>query len=139
MIKELVSDEAVLSLPCEPATADDAEVAQDLIDTIATLEEAACLAANQIGVTKSVVVYLDEDDEVHVMYNPKLLRGLGAFKTIEGCMTREDESKVTRYERIKVAYDEMHDGDLRSREIDLRGWTAQVVQHMIDHCRGKLV
>ncbi len=139
MIKELVSDETLLSQSCEPATADDVDLAQDLIDTIATLEEAACLAANQIGATKAVVVYLDDDDEVHVMYNPKLLRGLGAFKTFEGCLTREEESKVTRYDRIKVAYDEMHDGELRSREVDLRGWTAQVVQHTIDHCRGKLV
>ena len=64
MIKELVKDEALLSKPCEAATADDADVAQDLLDTLASLEDAACLAANQIGVTKSIVAYLDTLDRV---------------------------------------------------------------------------
>lgn len=44
-IKELVHDEAVLSTPCEKATAEDAQVAQDLLDTMASLDEAACLHA----------------------------------------------------------------------------------------------
>ena len=112
MIKELVKDEALLSKPCEAATADDADVAQDLLDTLASLEDAACLAANQIGVTKSIVAYLDENDEAHVMYNPVLKLALGAFKTTEGCLTRDEESKVTRFDRIKVAYDELVAGAL---------------------------
>lgn len=139
MIKELVKDEALLSKPCEAATADDVDVAQDLLDTLASLEDAACLAANQIGVAKSIVAYLDENDEAHVMYNPVLKLALGAFKTTEGCLTRDEESKVTRFDRIKVAYDELADGALKPRKRDFSGWTAQVIQHMIDHCKGKLV
>ena len=139
MIKELVKDEALLSKPCEAATADDADVAQDLLDTLASLEDAACLAANQIGVTKSIVAYLDEKDEAHVMYNPVLKLALGAFKTTEGCLTRDEESKVTRFDRIKVAYDELADGALKPRKRDFSGWTAQIIQHMIDPCKGKLV
>lgn len=139
MIKELVKDEALLSKPCEAATADDVDVAQDLLDTLASLEDAACLAANQIGVAKSIVAYLDENDEAHVMYNPVLKLALGAFKTTEGCLTRDEESKVTRFDRIKVAYDELADGALKPRKRDFTGWTAQVIQHMIDHCKGKLV
>lgn len=139
MIKELVKDEALLSKPCEAATADDVDVAQDLLDTLASLEDAACLAANQIGVTKSIVAYLDENDEAHVMYNPVLKLALGAFKTTEGCLTRDEESKVTRFDRIKVAYDELAAGALKPRKRDFTGWTAQIVQHMIDHCKGKLV
>ena len=81
MIKELVKDEALLSKPCEAATADDAD----------------------------------------------------------GCLTRDEESKVTRFDRIKVAYDELADGALKPRKRDFTGWTAQVIQHMIDHCKGKLV
>ena len=77
MIKELVKDDAVLSVPCEPATAEDAAVAQDLVDTLASIEDAVCLAANQIGVTKAVVAYQDDDGNAHVMYNPKVLMGLG--------------------------------------------------------------
>ena len=66
MIKELVTDEAILSQPCEPATAEDAAVAQDLLDTLASLDEAACLAANQIGVAKAVSVYHDENEQPHL-------------------------------------------------------------------------
>ena len=139
MIKELVQDEAILSQPCEAATAEDEAVAQDLLDTIASLEGAACLAANQIGVAKRVVVYLDDNDQPHVMYNPVLKQALGAFKAVEGCLSFEDESKVTRYDRIKVAYDELVDGALVARKKDFTGWTAQIIQHMIDHCKGKLV
>ena len=139
MIKELVKDEAILSQPCEAATAKDETVAQDLLDTIASLEGAACLAANQIGVAKRVIVYLDDNDQPHVMYNPVLKQALGAYKTVEGCLTLESESKVTRYERVKVVYDELVEGALVSRKRDFTGWTAALIQHMIDHCKGKLV
>lgn len=139
MIKELTHDETLLSQPCIAATAEDASVAQDLLDTLASIDSAACLAANQIGVAKSVIVYLDEQENPQVMYNPKLLLGLGAFKTEEGCLTRDEVSVVTRYQRVKIAYDELVDGTLVPRKKDLADWTAQIVQHMIDHCKGKLV
>ena len=139
MIKELVHDETLLSRPCAAATAQDADVAQNLLDTLASIDSAACLAANQIGAEKAIIAYLDEKENPQVMYNPKLLLGLGAFKTEEGCLTRDEVSVVTRYQRIKVAYDEMVDGALVPRKKDLTDWTAQIVQHMIDHCKGKLV
>ena len=139
MIKELVHDEMLLSRPCAAATAQDADVAQDLLDTLVSIDSAACLAANQIGAEKAVIAYLDEKENPQVMYNPKLLLGLGAFKAEEGCLTRDEISVVTRYQRIKVAYDEMVDGALVPRKKDLTDWTAQIVQHMIDHCKGKLV
>ena len=69
-IKELVHDETVLSTPCEKATAEDAQVAQDLLDTMESLDEAACLHANQIGVTRNLFAYVDEKDVQHVMFNP---------------------------------------------------------------------
>ena len=70
MIKELVHDDAILSQPCEPATAEDASLAQDLLDTMEATEDAACLAANQIGVAKALVVFADDEGRTHVMYNP---------------------------------------------------------------------
>ena len=139
MIKELVHDEMLISRPCAAATAQDADVAQDLLDTLVSIDSAACLAANQIGAEKAIIAYLDEKENPQVMYNPKLLLGLGAFKAEEGCLTRDEISVVTRYQRIKVAYDEMVDGALVPRKKDLTDWTAQIVQHMIDHCKGKLV
>lgn len=139
MIKELVTDESVLTTPCEPATADDADVAQDLLDTLASLEDAACLAANQIGVTHALFAYTDESETAHVMYNPKVLFGLGAQKVVESCLTHEGTTKVTRYIKCKVSYDELVDGALKHRKKDFIGWEAQMIQHMADHCAGKLI
>ena len=96
-IKELVHDEAVLSTPCEKATAEDAQVAQDLLDTMASLDEAACLHANQIGVTHNLFAYVDEKDKQHVMFNPVIKLGLAASKQVEGCFTHEEPVTVTRY------------------------------------------
>lgn len=139
MIKELVKDEAILSARCENATPEDAPVAQDLIDTLQSIEDGACLAANQIGVTKKVVVFMDDDKQPHVMYNPHIMMGLGAQRVEEGCLTRDEVSKVTRYAKVKVSYDELVDGAFKQRKRDYTGWTAQMIQHMVDHCKGKLV
>lgn len=139
MIKELVKDEAILSQPCAPATAEDAAVAQDLLDTLASLEDAACLAANQIGVTKAIVAYLDDNEQPHVLYNPKVLFGMGAFKAEESCLTREGVAKVTRFLKVKVAYEELVEGALKPRKRDFVDWQAELIQHMCDHCKGKLV
>ena len=139
MIKDLVTDEAILSQRCEAATAEDAPIAQDLIDTIRAQDDGACIAANQIGVTKAIAVYLDDDGEAHVLYNPKVVMGLRPSKVVEGCLTREEFSKVTRYAKIKLSYDELVDGQLVARRRDFTGWIAQMIQHMVDHCNGKLV
>lgn len=139
MIKELVRDEAILSTPCEPATAEDAPVAQDLLDTLASIEEAGCLAANQIGVTKAVCAVEGDDGKPFVMFNPKLVFGLGPQRVQEGCLTRDEIATVNRHLKVKVDYDELVDGALKHRRREFAGFTGQMVQHMIDHCRGKLV
>ena len=139
MIKELVKDEAVLSKKCTRATAEDEKIAQDLIDTMKSIEDCACLAANQIGVCKAVCVYLDDERNPHVLYNPRLMMGLKAFRVEEGCLTREEPSKVTRYAKVKVSFDELVDGELKPRKRDFMGWTGQMIQHICDHCQGKLV
>lgn len=139
MIKPLVKDVESLSVPCERASAADAGLAQDLLDTLASLDEAACLAANQIGEAKQVVVYLDSNDRPRVMFNPVLKRGLRPSRVEETCLSHEAPTKSTRFDQILVTFDELVDGALVPRKKELRGWTAQIVQHMIDHCKGKLV
>ena len=139
MIKELVHDDAILSQTCEPATAEDAALVQDLIDTMNSIDDAVCLAANQIGVTKAVCVYRDDDDQIHALFNPKMMLGLGAFKCEERCLSHDDAHKVTRFIKIKVNYDELVDGELKRRRADFTDWEAQMIQHMIDHCNGRLV
>ena len=139
MIKELVTDEELLSTPCEPGTADDAQLAQDLLDTLESIEDGACLAANQIGVAKAVIAYKDDKDRAHVMFNPSMKRALRPLRMEEGCLTREGTTKVTRFDQATFIYQELVDGTLIPRKKECRGWTAQILQHMIDHCKGKLV
>lgn len=139
MIRELCKDDAVLSKKCQRATPEDAPLAQDLIDTLRSVEDGACLAANQIGETKAVVVYLDDNGDAHVLNNPRVMMGLNATRTVEGCLSHDEPSKVTRYAKVKVSYDELVDGKFVPRRRDLTGWEAQMVQHMVDHCNGKLV
>lgn len=139
MIREIITDEEILSKPCDAATAADAAIADDLVETLLASDEAVCLAANQIGVAKAVVAYVDDNEQPHVMYNPKILMGLGPQRLTESCLTHEGESKVTRFVKVKVSYDELVDGQLRHRKGDFVGWIAQMIQHMCDHCNGKLV
>ncbi len=139
MIKEIVKDDELLSQPCEKATEQDAELVADLLDTLAANEEAAALSANQIGSPKSVVVYLDDNEQPRVMFNPVLKQALHPFKAVEACLSHDGEVEVKRFAWINVSYDELVDGKLVPKKIKLQGWTAQLVQHMIDHCKGKTI
>ena len=139
MIKEIVTDEEILSKPCEAATADDAAVADDLVETLLASDEAVCLAANQIGETKCIVAYLNEAGKPVVMYNPKVTQKLKPYTAVEACLSREEPTGVMRYDWIRVAYDRLQDGKLVPAKKKLEGNSAQAVQHMIDHCEGILV
>lgn len=138
MIKELCHDEAILSQRCEVATVEDESVAQDLIDTIKSLDDAGCLAANQIGVTKKVCVYGRRRRAPRALQPPSGVWP-GASKMEESCLTHEEVTKSTRYIKCKVAFDQIVDGKMRERKQDFVGFEAQMIQHMIDHCLGKLV
>ena len=138
MIKEIVKDREFLSKPAEEATAADTQVIEDLRDTLASLEDAVCLAANQIGSTKAVIAYRD-GDRIAVMLNPKIKRGAQPYKTQESCLSLEDLSEVRRFQMVTVAYQVLAGENLVSRTKRLSDWTAEVVQHAIDHCAGKLV
>ena len=84
MIKDLVKDDAILSQPCDAVAVEEAAaLAANLTDTLESLENVACLHANQLGVTKAAFIYLDTDDKPHIMFNAKMIRALGAFKTTE--------------------------------------------------------
>ena len=140
MIKEIVTDVEFLEQASEPTTAEDAATAQDLLDTMASIEEGcACLAANQIGVLKCMVAFEAEDESTHVLYNPKIKQAMRPYKTVEACFSVEKESQVTRYQTIKVAYQELVDGQLVDRQKKYQGWNAQIIQHGIDHCRGRVI
>lgn len=138
MIKDIVKDEEFLSKPAEPATPEDANVAQDLLDTMAASEDCAGLAANQIGSTKAIIAFLGAHGP-QVMYNPKIVATMVPYKVSEGCLSLDRETVVQRFQLIRVQFDALVDGKFESRTRKLTGWVAEVVQHGVDHCAGKLV
>ena len=138
MVKDIVKDKEFLSHPAEPATAEDAPVMVDLRDTLEALEDAVCLAANQIGQNKAIIAYKD-GDRIYTMFNPKLKMGAQPYKVQESCLSLEEVSEVKRFQMITVTYQALAGDTLVSRKKRLNGWLAEVVQHALDHVAGKLV
>lgn len=138
MVKDIVKDEKALSVKAEAATPEDAEVAQDLLDTIASLDDCVCLAANQIGSNKAIIAF-EGSNGMQVMYNPTLVQKMAPYKANEGCLSLDEDHEVTRYQLIRVKFDALNNGKFESRTRKYNGWVAEVIQHGIDHCEGKLV
>lgn len=138
MIKEIVKDREFLSKPAEAATIEDVEVMQDLRDTLESLEDAVCLAANQIGSLKAIIAY-EDGGRIYTMMNPKIKIAAQPYTAQESCLSLEEVTEVKRFRMITVTYQVPQEGNLVCRTKRFSGWTAEVVQHAIDHCAGKLV
>ena len=143
MIKELMHDPIFLAGKSEIATKEDLQVAQDLLDTlIAHKEDCVGMAANMIGVRKRIIAFLDENGRVPtytVMLNPEIIKKDGAYDTEEGCLSLlggPGPRPCKRYKSIKVKYQTT---ELQTRIKTYTGWTAQIIQHEIDHCDGVLI
>ena len=137
MIKELVHDPILLARKSQPATREDLPVAQDLVDTIAAHKETCGgMAANMIGVTKRIIVF-DNGGSYTVMLNPEIIRQAEPYETEESCLSLlGGPRKTLRYQKIKVRYQTV---DFQTRLKTFSGWTAQIIQHEIDHCGGILI
>ena len=136
MIRPIVRDTFFLSQRSEEATKQDLAVGQDLLDTLeANRDRCVGMAANMIGVRKRIIIVnmglLDL-----VMYNPVIVRKDAPYDTEEGCLSLDGVRKTTRYETIEV---EFLDGSWKKQRRKYQGWTAQIVQHEIDHCDGILI
>ena len=141
MIKELMHDPIFLAGKSEVATKDDLQVAQDLLDTLMAYKESCVgMAANMIGVRKRIVAFLDESGQTPtytVMLNPEIIKKDGVYDTEEGCLSLlGDPRKCRRYQTIKVRYQTT---DMQTRIKTYTGWTAQIIQHEVDHCNGVLI
>ena len=137
MRRELMHDPIFLAQKSVPATAEDLEVAQDLLDTL-TFHKEGCvgMAANMIGVTKRIIVF-DNEGEYMTMLNPVILKAAEQYETEEGCLSLlGGPRKCKRYKKIKVQYQNLQ---LQTRIKTFAGWTAQIIQHEIDHCNGVLI
>ena len=137
MVRELMHDPLFLGRKSRAATKEDLPIGQDLLETLLA-HRATCvgMAGNMIGETVAVIAFFDGDKPM-VMYNPEILKAEGEYQTEEGCLSLlGGPRKCTRYQKIKVRWD---NESFQKRVKTFTGWTAQIIQHEVDHCNGVLI
>ena len=136
MVRPIIKDVIFLSQKSEPATIMDKQVVQDLMDTLkANEEECVGLAANMIGVKKRIIVVTIGVINVP-MINPVIISKSDPYETVEGCLSLTGMRRTTRYDEIEVEY---WDENFKKHKQKYTKWTAQVIQHEIDHCDGIVI
>ena len=136
MVQPICKDVIFLARKSEPATPEDILIGQDLLDTLnAHRDGCVGMAANMIGRAKRIIVFLDGDTPT-VMYNPEIVKAAEPYEAEEGCLSLNGTRKTTRYRKIKVRY---QNAAFQTRLKSYTGWTAQIIQHEIDHCNGILI
>ena len=137
MVRELIHDPILLGRKSETATKEDLPIAQDLLDTLnAHRETCVGMAANMIGFYKNIIVF-DCDGELMLMLNPEIIKAEGEYDTEEGCLSLlGGPRKTKRFQKIKVRY---QNTAMQVRLKTFSGWTAQIIQHEVDHCNGVLI
>ena len=141
MVKELMHDPIFLGGKSETATKDDIQFAADLLETLRAHKETCVgMAANMIGVRKRIIAFLDESGKsavYTVMFNPEIIKADGAYETEESCLSLlGGPRKCKRYKSVKVKY---QTAEMQTRIKTFVGWTAQIIQHEVDHCNGVLI
>ena len=136
MIREICRDETFLAQKAAPATADDLATAQNLLDTLAAHKDGCVgMAANMIGVCKRIIAF-DNEGTYMVMFNPVIVRQSGPYEAQEGCLSLSGVRKTKRFQTIKVQW---QNEKFQTRLKTFTGWTAEIIQHEIDHCEGILI
>ena len=129
MIRDICKDEAFLARKAEPATPEDLQVAADLLETLEHHKDGCVgMAANMIGVNKRIIVF-DNEGTYMVMFNPEIVKKSGPYQAEEGCLSLTGTRPARRWKTIKV----------QDRLKTFTGWTAQIIQHEIDHCEGIII
>lgn len=137
MIKELMHDPLFLGMKSDPATPEDLQVAQDLLDTLMAHQDTCVgMAANMIGVRKRIIAFADKKTYM-TMFNPEIIRKSGPYETEESCLSLlGGPRKCKRYQTIRVQW---QDANFKMHSKNFTGWTAQIIQHEVDHCDGILI
>ena len=136
MVKKIMRDPLFLVQKSEDATEADRQVVTDLLDTLrANLDHCVGMAANMIGVRKNIIVVAAGSFQF-AMINPVITKKAGAFQTEEGCLSLDGVRPCTRYREIEVTY---LDADFKKQHGKYSGWTAQIIQHEVDHCNGIVI
>ena len=137
MVKELIHDPLFLGIKSKDAVKDDILVGRDLLDMLmAHRETCVGMAANMIGVTKRIIAFSD-NGKYNVMYNPEIVSKSGMYQAEEGCLSLLGGPRPTiRYKTIRVKY---QGNSFIWKTASYTGFTAQIIQHEIDHCNGILI
>jgi len=137
MIRPLVHDTIFLKIRAKDADAEDIQTAKDLAETLEHHKEGCVgMAANMIGVPKRIIVFYDSK-KIITMFNPEITEKNQPYETEEGCLSLLGGPRsVTRYKSIKVRY---QDKFMKTHEKRFSGFTAQIIQHEVDHCNGVLI
>lgn len=136
MIRDICRDESFLAQKSVPATPADLPVAEDLLETLEH-HQTGCvgMAANMIGVNKRIIAF-DNEGRYMVMFNPEIIQRTGPYQTEEGCLSLTGVRPAKRWKSIKVRW---QNEKFQQRIKKFTGWTAQIIQHEIDHCDGIII
>ena len=136
MIREICKDEVFLSQKAEPATLGDRQVAADLLETLEHHKDGCVgMAANMIGVNKRIIAF-DNEGTYMVMFNPEIIKQSDPYTAEEGCLSLTGTRPAKRWKSIKVRG---QNEKFQERLKTFTGWTAQIIQHEIDHCEGIII
>lgn len=136
MIRSICKDELFLARKSEPATPEDLPVAHDLLETLIAHQDGCVgMAANMIGVSKRIIA-VENDSAYLVLFNPVILKKTGPYDAEEGCLSLTGTRPVKRWRTIKVQW---QNEKFQTRIKTFTGWTAQIIQHEIDHCDGIII
>ena len=136
MVREIVRDVIFLSQPCAAATPEDIGAADDLLETLAAHSDGCVgMAANMIGVRKRIIVF-DDNGTAKLMFNPEIVHASSEYSTEEGCLSLVGQRPCRRYRKIRVSY---QDESFKTCQKSFSGFTAQIIQHEIDHCNGIII
>lgn len=136
MIRDICRDEAFLSQKAEPATPEDMQTAADLLETLEHHRDGCVgMAANMIGVNRRIIGF-DNEGEYMLMFNPEIIKKSGPYEAEEGCLSLTGTRRTRRWKSIKVRWQNER---FQERIKTFTGWTAEIIQHEIDHCEGIII
>ena len=136
MVRELMKDTVFLAQKALPAAVEDIPTADDLLDTLrAHADGCVGMAAHMIGVNRAIIVF-DDEGTLREMFNPEIVYRKGLYLAEEGCLSLQGQRKAKRHKTIKVQW---QDREMRTHVKNFTGWTAQIIQHEVDHCNGILI
>lgn len=136
MVREIMRDQFFLAQKSTDATEADLDTARDLLDTLMAHKDGCVgMAANMIGVSRRIIAF-DDEGEYQVLFDPEIVKKSGPYMAEEGCLSLDGTRQTKRYKTIKVRY---KNEKFQERYKTFTGWTAQIVQHEIDHCNGIII